>query len=381
MRADAEAKELSAQAPEFYGGKVNTIASGPKLLWLLRHEPDVMKRARRVLLTPDHLIHALTGNAVSDPATAGSTALYDRDAGRWVDALLSQCGLTPKMMPEVRHPGESAGTLTPQAASQLGLTENTLVAVGTNDQSVGALGAGNVTPGCASVTLGTALAIIVTSEAPHDVPEGIGVGLHPARGLHTLLAFAKTAGIVLRWFRNIFVVGISFERLFGEISHVPVGADGVTCLPHFAGTATPRFNPSARGAFAGLNLSHTRAHLARAVVEALTFTIRENLELLAPTAGEITELRVWGGGAKSDVWLQMIADATGHEVERVATTEAAVLGAAELAMVACGRFASVAEASTTLYRAEERFRPDASVRAAYDEAYERYRSLFKRLYG
>ena len=381
VRADKEAGELSTQLRDFCGGKANAIASGPKLLWLARHEPTVMKRVRRVLLTPDHLIYLLTGNAVTDPVTARSTALYDRDAGRWIDALLATCGLKKSMMPEVRLPGESAGTLLPEAADRLGLTERTLVAVGTNDQSVGALGAGNVTPGCVSITLGTALAIIVTSERAEAVPEGIGVGVHPAGGLHTLLAFAKTSGIVLRWFRDGFAPGVSYEELFEEVASVPIGCEGVSCLPHFSGTATPSFNPSARGAFAGITLSHTRAHLARAIVESLTFTIRENLELLSPVAGGFSVVRVWGGGAKSDVWLQMIADATGMVIERVGTTEAAVLGAAELAMVAAGRFDSVAEASTALYRPAKRFTPDASVHTLYDEAFERYRTLYDSLYG
>ena len=380
VRAEAEAKELSAPSLDLCGREANAIASGPKLLWLRRHEPEVMAKVKRVLLTPDHLIFVLTGNAISDPITAGSTAMYDRRDGRWVETLLERCGLTAAMMPEVRHAGESAGTLLPQAAAQLGLTETTLVAVGTNDQSVGAIGAGNVTPGCVSITLGTALAIIVTRETDEGAPEGIGGGIHAAPGLYTHLAFAKTSGIVLKWFRDNFAPGLSYDELFEEVSLVRIGCEDLSCLPHFSGTATPRFNPSARGAFAGLNLSHTRAHLARAVVESLTFTIRENLELLA-RGGPLREIRVWGGGARSDVWLQMIADATGFSVERVATTEAAVLGAAELAMVATGRFTSIAEASAALYRAAKRFEPDASVKPAYDDAFERYRTLYHSLYG
>ena len=381
VRAEKEAEELSALSVEVGGQEINAISSGPKLLWLSRHEPDVMSKGRRVLLTPDHLIYRLTGNAISDPVTAGSTGMYDRVGGRWLEPLLERCGLRLDMMPEIRLPGERAGELTSKAARELGLPEETLVAVGTNDQSVGALGAGNVTPGCVSVTLGTALAIIVTAEHGKDVPEGVGVGLHPARGYCTLLAYAKTSGIVLEWFRENFAPTLSYEEIFEELSRVPIGADGLTCLPHFSGMGTPDFNPLARGAFAGLNLSHGRGHLARAVVESLTFTIRENLELLSAAVGTFTVLRTWGGGAKSDVWLQMIADATHIAVERVAATEAAVLGAAELAMVAAGRFASVAEAARTLYKAEKRFEPDTSVRAQYDAAFKRYRALYESLYG
>jgi xylulokinase len=195
-----------------------------------------------------------------------------------------------------------------------------------------------------------------------------------------LLAFAKTSGVVLRWFRDGFAPGASYEELFCEAAAVPPGAEGLTALPHFSGTATPDFNPAARGAFSGLSLAHGRAHLFRALVESLSFTVRENAELLG-RAVKLTGLRAIGGGARSDVWLGMIADVTGLVVERPRFREAACLGAAELAMCAAGRFGSVADASRTLYAAERRFEPDAAWHGAYDEAYARYRRLRAETYG
>ncbi len=382
VRAEAEARELSDLA----GRGINAIASCPKILWLRRNEPETLKRTERVLITPDHLIYLLTGRAASDPITAGSTGAYDSETRRWLDDVLKACGLTEKMMPEVLSPGEKAGTLTPGAAEKLGLAEDVLVAVGTNDQCAGALGAGNVTPGCASLALGTALALVVTSRQSEGASPWAGEGpaLHPAaekgRELYVLLGYAKTSGVVLRWFRDTFAPGASYEEIFREAASVPAGAAGVRCLPHFSGTATPDFSPAARGGFSGLSLAHGRAHLARALTESLCFTVRENLELLGRVE-RITELRAIGGGARSDVWLQMIADVTGVPVERPAVREAACLGAAEMAMVAAGRFATVAEAAESLYSAEKRFEPDASLRAAYQEAYARYRTFYKALYG
>jgi xylulokinase len=432
VRGGQEARDLSVVASRLGLEAVNAIDSGPKVLWLRRHEPDTLRRARQLVVIPDYLILRLTGRAVTDPGTAQATAVYDVGRGRWIDDLVAACGLRAEMLPEVKRPGEIAGCLTPEAARELGLAPDCLVAVGANDQSVGALGAGNVVPGGASVTLGTALAIILTSARGDGAPPGIGVAPHPAPGLFTWLAFAKTAGIVLRWFRDTLAASLAYDRLFEEIASVPIGCDGLTCLPHFSGTATPHFNPGARGAFAGLTLAHGRAHLARAIVESLAFTIRENLELLALGAGhqasgtglpgivgpsargpengvrprprDITEsdpilpphgltstvrcytpgiglLRAIGGGAQSDVWLQMIADVTGAAVERPVTREAACLGAAELAMVAAGRFPSVAEASLALYCAERRFEPDGDLWSEYDSAYRRYRDLYRTLYG
>ena len=381
VRAEDEARELSAEAARVGGEPIGAIESAPKLLWLRRHEPDAMSRASRVLLLPDYFIFRLTGRAVTDPVTASSTGFYDIRAGRWALPLVSACGLREEMLSEVLYAGEPAGCLTAEAVKELGLSADTVVAVGTNDQLVGAVGAGNVTPGCASMALGTALAIVVTNDRPAGLPGPLGFGLHPVRGLYTALAFAKTSGIVLRWFRDTMTPGLSYEEIFREALTAPIGADGLVCLPHFAGTATPTFIASARGAFAGLTLTHTRAHLARAVVESLTFTIRENLELLAAAAGGVREVRTIGGGARSDAWLQMIADAAGVTVERPATTEAACLGAAVLGFVAAKVFPSVADGARAVYRAERRFVPDVSHRAQWDEAFARYRALYRTLYG
>ncbi len=361
VRAGAEADELSAIA----GRRIDAIASCPKILWLRRHKPEVLEATRRVLLTPDHLIYLLTGRAVSDPVTAGSSGAYGVWEKSWSDPVLKACGLSEEMMPGVILPGQPAGTLTASAARRLGLSEKVLVAVGTNDQSVGAVGAGNVSPGCASLAMGTALAIIATSSVREGYPPGIGVSPHPAAGdsggLYAILAFAKTSGVVLAWFRETLTPDLDYEVLFREIEGVPIGCQGLTCLPHFSGTATPDFDAAARGCFSGLTLAHGRAHLARALVESLSFTVSMNFGLIS-SAQKVDGIRAIGGGARADVWLQMIADSSGLPVERPGVREAACLGAAELGMVAAGRYASVAAASEGIYRAEKRFEPDRSRR-------------------
>ena len=384
VRAGTEAAELSVVSKKLGLGSVNVVSSGPKLRWLHRHEPEVMERTRRVFLLPDYLIYRLTGCAVTDPIIAETTGIYDPWTDRWVGELLGLCGLDERAMPEVMRSGERAGTLTGEAARRLGLSTDVSVAVGTNDQYAGALGVGNVSHGCVSLALGTALAIVVTSKSREGVPDGVAVLPHPAAEssdeLYALLAYAKTSGVVIRWFRDNFAPSLSYDELFAEIAAVPIGADGVCCVPHFAGTAAPDFNPLVRGAFSGLNLSHQRAHLGRALVESLAFTVRQNMELLAGHAGA-KEMRAIGGGAKSDIWLQMIADATGVAVERPQTTEAACLGAAELAMAVGGDLGTVSDIAGRLYRPERRFEPNPTVRAAYDEACARCMALYHALYG
>ena len=384
VRAADEARALTALSRCRKGGEITAVASAPKLLWLRNHESDVMSRVRHVLLLPDYLIYRLTGCRMSDPVTAGSTSAFDVATGSWMAEILQACGLTTDMMPTVSTPGSPVGCLSADAARELGLPAKVLVAVGTNDQLAGALGAGNVEPGCASLALGTALAIIATAGAAGQLPRGVGSFPHPAGStekpdLSAILAYAKTTGIVVRWFRDNFAPSLSYDELFAEAGSVEVGAGGVTCVPHFSGSATPDFRSSVRGAFVGIDLTHRRAHLARALAESLAFTVRQNLELLAP-AVHVQKLRAIGGGAKSDLWLQIIADVTGVVVERAKVTEAACLGAAELAMAAAGTLGTVGEISRRLYRSSRSFRPDSTVRSDYDRAYARYGSVYEALY-
>lgn len=362
---------------------IDAIASGPKLRWLSKREGETLSRARTLLLLPDYVLYRLTGERVTDPVTAGSTGFFHSSRHRWWADAIDFAGAGHLRLPTVKRPGELAGHLQAESADELGLPAGILCAVGTNDQLTGALGAGNVEVGTVSETTGTALALILTTAAEDTQrPGSVPGGPHPAGDhLRYLLTYSKTAGIVVKWFREQFWPTKSYDEMFEQISQAPVGSDGVTCLPHFSGTATPHFNPEATGAFVGLRLSHTPAHLARAIVESLTFDLFLNVRLLEKATGPVRTIRAMGGGARSDLWLQMKADVLGLPVERVACAEAASLGAAELAMVAAGEFASVAEASLALYRSERTFEPDGERGAQYAEPLRRYEELYRTLYG
>jgi xylulokinase len=382
VRAVAEAEDLSSVSEQTGAWPVSAIASCPKILWLRRHEPEVMAQAWMIQVIPDYLIFRLTGRPASDPVTAGSTAAFDAWGFRWNDAILRACDLNSAMMPFVLKSGEAAGPLTPEAAEALGLSPEVVAVVGTNDQYAGALGAGNVEPGCISLALGTALALVATAPLG-DRPADLLAAPHPGsdgQEMMALLAYAKTSGVVVRWLRDELAPDWSYEQLFEAVGSVPIGAEGVSCIPHFSGTATPDFNADVRGAFAGLTLSHTRAHLARALAESLAFTVSENVERIRAVVPPV-EIRAIGGGARSDAWLQMIADATGLPVTRPQTREAACLGAAVLAMAGAGRHRSVADAARAVYHPGQRFEPRPERRAAYDAAHARYRALYQSLYG
>jgi xylulokinase len=384
VRAAKEAEELTRISKAAGGPAVSALAAAPKILWLRRHEPKIVKTLGQVQLLPDYLIFRLTGRSASDPIIAGSSGTYDSSSGKRLAAVLDACGLTARMLPEVFPPGTRAGSITAKAAEEFGLREGTPIVVGTNDQYVAALGAGNVAPGRASVSLGTALAMIVSTADGKNSPRGISIGRHPAatpqKPLYALLAFAKTSGIVLRWFRDQFLPGASYEKLFSAAAEAPIGAEGLSCSPHFSGTATPDFRPEVRGAFVGLHLGHKPGHLARALIESLTFNLAEHVERIRPLQ-PIKSLRMIGGGSKSDLWLQMFADVTGLPVERVAAPEAACLGAAELAMTGVGLFSSAAEASEKLFSSSKTFTPDKNKQADYAAAHARCREQFQKTFG
>ena len=198
-------------------------------------------------------------------------------------------------------------------------------------------------------------------------------------GYAFVMAYAKTAGVVLDWFRRELVPGCRFAELDRQAAAVPIGCRGLTAMPHFDGLVSPQVRPAMRGALSGLTLSHTKADVYRALLESLAFSLRENLEYLDHNGFGVDVIRCIGGGACSDLWLQMKADVTGRPVEKPCVTEAAVLGAAMLATMGHGDFTSLAEASAACYRRRKTFCPKRGHRKAYQEPYARYRQLKNKL--
>jgi len=283
-------------------------------------------------------------------------------------------------LPAIAPSGTVAGMVRPEAASELGIPAGIPVCLGTNDQLAGAVGAGNVRPGIVTETTGTALALVVTTPALLDDPR-VCASRHVVPDAYYAMCFTTTSAIVLKWFRDMCAAGEDYDTFLAGVESIAPGCNGLTMIPHFAGTAMPTFNPSARGAFAGLALGHTRAHMARAIMEACACSLKECLEPILDRGIAIASVRSLGGAARSDVWLQMKADLLGAPVERPACSDAASLGAAVLAAAGTGAFSSIEEASDAWYRPECVFEPDGSRFEAYREVYERYLDLYRRLYG
>jgi xylulokinase len=350
-----------------------------KLAWLARHVPNA-HQAWKFLQVPDYLIYRLTGETATDYTTARMSGLFDFQADHWDSCLLDSAGVTREQLPVVLSPGSVAGRLHPKAAAVMGLSAGIPVSVGANDQIAGAVGAGNVRVGGVTETTGTALAIIVTTPGLLE-GEGLSVGRHAVPELSYSMMLATTSAIVLKWFRDLCVPEQEYDEFLRDVESIPPGCDGVCMAPHFMGMSAPFSNPDARGAFAGLALGHTRAHLARAIMEACACLLRQYLAYITDASFSVRGIRSLGGAARSGQWLQIKADLMGVPVERPACADAASLGAAMLAATGTSRFNNITEAADAWYRSERFFEPDPARCEIYHEVYIRYLDLQRRLYG
>ncbi len=370
------------------GMPVHTINTLPKLLWLKTHEPDVWREARRFLLYEDFILHKMTGRAVISQCLASRTQLYDTPAGMWSPEILAALDLDPARLADVQPSGYAVGTMQTDLAASLGLARPPIVVAGGHDQACGALGVGLTQPGLAMVSTGTAEVVEVALDAPTlNAPlyaGNISVYAHTAPGLYVAMTLNHSGGLLLRWFRDAFCADDvrrahaantdPYDAIFSP-SH-PLTPSPLLLLPHFAGSGTPTFDTASKGALLGLTFNTTKADIAQAILEGLTYELRVNLDLLRAGGVAIDELRAIGGGAKSRVWLQLKADITGIPVVVPRITEAACWGAALLAGAGAGCFADVAEAAASRIHLEQRLEPDPARAAQYNARYALYREVY-----
>ncbi len=372
----AEALRETVRAATGKAPHIDAIMTVSKIQWLREHRPEVIGRAARYLLLPDYVAYRLTGVPAIDTNTASSTGLTTPDERGYDPAVLRAAELTLSQVSQIFVPGTPVATVSKSMADDWMLTPGTLLVAGTNDQYAGALGAGNCRPGILSETSGTCLAIVTLMESfDRPVPPGLMVGRFPIARYLFALAYSKTAGVLLDWFRRELCGNADFATLDREAAAIPIGCRGVSVLPHFDGMISPKPDPAVRGIFAHLTLRHTRADLYRAILESLCFCLDENIRFLREQGFSFEAMRSIGGGAKNEFWLQMKADVTGLPVERPVVTEAAVLGAAMLAADGQGAFHSLEESSAGFYRTGRVFTPDMDRHRAYREPYRLYQDL------
>jgi xylulokinase len=385
-RARDEAGELAALFGDQVYPRTGIVEIVPawsacKILWLKNHEPELMASTHKFLLVQDYLVHWMTGALVTDGSVACTTLLYDIVRHCWWDEMLQAVGLKAPRLPEIAKPGTVVGRLTESAGAAMGLPGGLPVVLGGMDQAAGAVGAGNLAPGIVSETTGAALAIQVTISAHvgDAASPRLPVCVHSAPDLYLLEPFCPTAGLVLQWFRDTFGPtdlgdDDGYDRLTDLASAVPAGSDGLLMLPHLMGAGSPEYNPKARGVFCGITLGHHQGHFVRAILEAVAYLLRRNLDLVSDAGICVAEIRSGGGAARSPLWSQIKADVCGLPVARLQQEEAALLGDAMMAGVACGELSGLAEASQSMVSMAGRWVPGEQ-QPAYRASYARYREL------
>lgn len=373
------------------GMPVHTINTLPKLLWLKRHEPAVWAQAHQFLLYEDFFLRRLSGRAIISHCLASRTQMYDLSAGTWAGDLLDTCGIDPARLASLPVAGiEVIGSLRRDLAKELGLKGEVLLASGGHDQACAALGAGVIRDGLAMVSTGTAEVVEVAMRSPtlSDALRkgGISIYRHVVPGLYVAMTLNHSGGLLLRWFRDTFCrAELEQARRTGQdaydliLAGSPQGPTGLLVLPHFAGSGTPTLDTASRGAVFGLTFATDRAALAKGILEGLTFELRINLDLLRNSGIVIDELRAVGGGARSPLWLQLKSDICRVPVRVPHVTEAACLGAALLAGVACGEYRDLDAAVNRAVRLDRQITPDPRSSALYDAQFDIYGCLYPTL--
>ena len=355
--------------------------TAPKLLWVRRHEPDIYARIAQVLLPKDYVRYRMTGDYATDLAGAAGTLWLDVPGRRWSDEVLAALDVPASWLPPVHEGPQVTGTISQAAAAEMGLNPGTPVVAGGGDQAAQAVGVGAVRPGIVALTLGTSGVVFAPTDEPVVEPQGrLHAFCHAVPDRWHLMGVMLSAAGSLRWYRDTLAPGIAFDDLLAPAVEVPAGSEGLLFLPYLTGERTPHPDPLARGAFVGLTVRHTQAHLTRSVLEGVAFGLRDGMELLRTAgAGQPTQVRISGGGARSALWRQIIADVLQTELVTVNVVEGAAYGAALLAGVGAGVWPDVEAACSDVVQLTSRVTPQAEAQARYQALYDQYRGLYPAL--
>lgn len=353
-----------------------------KLMWVRQHEPQNWKRVRFVMLPKDYVRLCMTGERATDIADASGTLLLDVAHRRWSKVMLEGAAIDEHLLPGLFESPAVCGKVSAEGAAATGLRAGTPVVAGAGDQAAGAVGMGIAAPGAVSATIGTSGVVFAATDRPALEPAGrLHTFCHAIPGRWHVMGVTQAAGQSLRWFRDQFgAPGDSskdpYERLCEEAATVPPGCQGLLWTPYLMGERTPHLDPDARGALVGLTATHTRAHVIRAILEGVAFSLRDTFTLFDEMQVGVARIRLGGGGARSPLWRQIQADVYGHEVEIVEAEEGAAYGAAILAGVGAGMWKSVDEACAAVVRVAQKVKPDAAAMSAMNASYVRYRRVY-----
>ena len=354
-----------------------------KLLWVRENEPKNWKRVRSVMLPKDYVRFRLTGERAIDVADASGTLMLDVAKRRWSAEVLQAAEIDPSFLPKVFESPDLCGKVSATGAAATGLAAGTPVVAGAGDQAAGATGMGIVTPGAVSATIGTSGVVFAATDRPALDSRGrLHTFCHAVPGRWHVMGVTQAAGLSLRWFRDNFEspsaqsAADPYDKLTAEAATAPPGADGLLWAPYLMGERTPHLDADARGALVGLTASHTRAHIVRAILEGVAFSLKDTFTIFDEMKVPVKSIRLGGGGARSPLWRQIQADVYNHEVEIVEAEEGAAYGAAILAGVAAKIWPSVDAACDSVVRVVHRVQPNPASAEAMQKNYAAYRRIY-----
>ncbi|MDO9086442.1 MAG: xylulokinase [Anaerolineaceae bacterium] len=373
------------------GNPALTGFQAPKILWLRNNEPQNYERVAKVLLPKDYIRFLLTGEYASDCSDAAGTLLLDLRQRDWSKELLQVLDLPRDWFPTVYEGSQITGHLLANVAEKLGLPAGIPVVAGGGDNAAAAVGTGIVRSGLVSSSIGTSGVVFAHSDDIRFDPAGrLHTFCHAVPGKYHLMAVTLSAGNSLRWLRDLFrtsannLVGanelsISYDAMTNQAAQVSPGAEGLIFLPYLTGERTPHLDPLATGAFIGLTARHTAAHLVRAVMEGVTFSLRDGFEIMHELQVPIQQVRAIGGGGKSPFWCQIQADIFGTEVINLAVEEGPAYGAALLSIAADQDAEGVTQVSEECVKTTRIYHPQTALVESYHELYGIYRELYPTL--
>jgi xylulokinase len=349
-----------------------------KLLWVREHQPEIFARIAHVLCPKDYVRYKLTGEFAMDMQEASGTLLLDVTNRRWSADMCELAGIPMAWLPRLFEGPEICAEINEAGAGVTGLAAGTPVAAGAGDQGAGAVGMGILAPGSVSATIGTSGVVFAATDSPTKDRLGrLHTFCHAAPGVWHVMGVTNGAGLSLRWLRDTFAAGTSYDELSAEAAKVPAGSDGMLWAPYLFGERTPHLDANARAAFVGITASHTRGHFVRAVMEGVAYSLKDTFSLFAELGIPVRSIRLGGGGARGKLWRQIQADVYGQPVELLEAEEGGAFGAALLAGVGIGAWDSVEAACAATVRVAEVIEPkNAAVMA---KGYEEYRRVYPAL--
>ena len=355
-----------------------------KIEWVRENEPDIWARTAHILLPKDYLRYRLTGEYATEVSDASATQILDVPNRKWSDEMISALELSEEMLGKVYESYEVTGYVLPEVASLMGITAGCAVAGGASDNASAAVGTGIVTPGSALTTIGTSGTVFVYLDRPViDRAQSVYTFCMPVKDAWHFMGSVNSAGASLKWWRNNFYPGDSeYEEIGRDAENCVPGADHLIYLPYLNGEQSPHFDLNLRGSFVGLAAVHTRAHMTRAVMEGVTYALRDIMSGIENAGIKPDHVRMCGGGSKSAFWRQLLADIYDIPVRLpdMESENSAALGAEILAMTADGAYPDVQSACRRIIRMrDEIYLPDPSRREIYDRIYKEFDALAPKL--